>query len=77
MRSSCGVRARVWLRIQDSGTLQRDASSTESISSGPFPLLWDINWTSYLCGCDTAEVLLASCELCELNQLGYFVKFIW
>ena len=46
MRSSCGVRARVWLRIQDSGTLQRDASSTESISSGPFPLLWDINWTS-------------------------------
>jgi hypothetical protein len=46
MRSSFGVRTRVWLRIHDSGTLQREASSTESINSGLLPLLWDINWTS-------------------------------
>jgi hypothetical protein len=46
MRSSFGVRARVWFRIQDSGTFQRFASSAESINSAAFPLLRDINGTS-------------------------------
>jgi len=46
MRSSFGVRLRVWFRIQDSGTFQRFASSAESINWTAFPLLWDINGTS-------------------------------
>jgi hypothetical protein len=46
IRCSLGVRARVWFRIQDSGIRQRAASSTESISSVPSPLVWDINGTS-------------------------------
>jgi hypothetical protein len=46
MRSSLGVRARVWFRIQDSGTRQRFANSAESINSAGFPLLRDINGTS-------------------------------
>jgi len=46
IRSSLGVRARVWFRIQDSGTFQRFANSAESINSTGFPLLRDINGTS-------------------------------
>ena len=46
MRSSLGVRARVWFRIQDSGTFHRFANSAESINSAGFPLLRDINGTS-------------------------------
>jgi len=42
IRCSLGMRARVWLRIQDSGTLQRAASSTESINSRCFSLVRDI-----------------------------------
>jgi hypothetical protein len=46
IRCSLGVRARVWFRIQDSGIRQRAASSTESISSVPLPLVWDIHGCS-------------------------------
>src|SRR3954468_17547257 len=46
MRSSFGVRARVWFRIQDSGTLQRFANSAESSNSTRFPRSRDINGTS-------------------------------
>jgi hypothetical protein len=51
IRCSLGVRARVWLRIQDSGTLQRAANSAESINSAPIPALRDINETSVVSGC--------------------------
>jgi hypothetical protein len=37
MRSSLGVRERVWLRIQLSGTRQRTASSAESMTSALLP----------------------------------------
>ena len=50
MRSSFGVRARVWFRIQDSGTFQRFANSAESTNSAGFPLLRDINGTSAVSG---------------------------
>jgi len=46
MRSSFGVRARVWFRTQDSGTFHRFANSAESINSAAFPLLRDIIGTS-------------------------------
>jgi hypothetical protein len=47
MRSCVGVRLRVRLRIQDSGTRRRAASSPESISSVPlFSVPWDISRTS-------------------------------
>jgi hypothetical protein len=46
MRSSLGVRFRVWLRIQDSGTRQRAANSVESINSRLSNTTdWDINGT--------------------------------
>jgi hypothetical protein len=51
MRSSLGVRLRVWFRIHDSGTRQRAANSAESISSGPlFPPVRDIFGTSAVSG---------------------------
>jgi hypothetical protein len=46
MRSSLGVRERVWFRIQDSGTFQRSANCAESINSTGSSLLRDINGTS-------------------------------
>src|ERR1017187_2845880 len=51
MRSSFGVRLRVWFRIHDSGTRQRAANSAESISFGPsFPPVRDIFGTSAVSG---------------------------
>src|ERR1022692_1156741 len=51
MRSSFGVRLRVWFRIHDSGTRQRAANSAESISSAAsFLAVRDIFGTSAVSG---------------------------